>query len=57
MRFALIATFVALLDAAAYFSVPKEVRLQNRWALTPFVGGQILACEYHFGNKLKEPPR
>lgn len=46
--------FLILVDNVMYFSVPAPVRQQNRWSLTPIVGGTILGIEYHFGNKLKE---
>jgi hypothetical protein len=38
-------------DLGAYFSVPRTLRLENRWSLIPGCG-YILAAEYHFGNKL-----
>lgn len=40
-----------LADMGAYFSVPRQIRLQNEWAVIPGCG-YVLAAEYHFGNKL-----
>lgn len=53
MKFFISIVLLVLVDTAMYFSVPLEVRKENRWAATPFVGGLILGTEYHFGSKLR----
>lgn len=43
-----------LADVGAFLSVPKPVRAENEWALSPGCGF-VLAAEYYFGAKLKAP--
>ena len=54
MKSFLMLVLFLIVDVASYYSVPREVRLENKWSLTPGAG-YILAAEYHFGNKLDSP--
>lgn len=54
MKFVYAFAMLILIDTAAYFSVPMEVRQENRWAVAPFVGGLMLGAAYHFGNRLRQ---
>lgn len=49
MKIIFIALFL-IMDVAAFFSVPKDTRIENRWALIPG-GGYVLAVEYYFGRE------
>lgn len=53
MKWIVIALFVTA-DVGAFFSVPKPIRSENKWALVPGCGF-VLAAEYHFGAKFKAP--